>query len=49
MYEGGRKLCESFAIGVGMRQGGVMSPWLFNTFIDDCTRKIKAEEENVGS
>ncbi len=36
------ELSDSFAIGVGVRQGCVMSPWLFNIFMDGCMREMKA-------
>ncbi len=31
------ELSDSFAVGVGVRQGCVMPPWLFNIFMDGCT------------
>ncbi len=30
----GGEFSESFAVEVGVRQGCVMSPWLFNIFMD---------------
>ncbi len=36
------KLSDSFAIGVGVRQLCVMSPWLFNIFMDRCMREMEA-------
>ncbi len=35
-------LSDSFAVGVGVRQGCVMSPGLFNIFMDGCVRELKA-------
>ncbi len=32
-----RELNESFSVEVGVRQGCVMSPWLFNIYMDGCT------------
>ncbi len=37
----GREFSESFAVDVGVRQGCVMSPWLFNIFMDGCMRNMK--------
>ncbi len=34
------KYSESFAVEVGVRQGCVMSPWLFNIFMDGCMREM---------
>ena len=41
------ELSESFAIGMGVRQGCVMSPWLFNIFMDSCIREMKARVGNI--
>ncbi len=37
------ELSESFNIEVGVRQGCVMSPWLFNIYMDGCVREMKAK------
>ncbi len=42
MHEGGGK-----ALGIGMRQGCMMSFWLLNIFMDGCTRKMKDKVRNV--
>ncbi len=39
----GGKYSESFAVEVGVRQGCVMSPWLFNIFIDGYMREMKCK------
>jgi hypothetical protein len=36
----GRKLWIKFKVDVGLRQECVMSPWLFNIFIDGAVRKV---------
>ena len=43
------ELSESFDIGMGVRQGCVMSPWLFNVFMDGCMREMKAKVGNAGA
>ena len=43
------ELSESFTIGVGLKQGCVMSPWLFNIFMDWCMREMNAKVGNVGT
>ena len=37
----GSDLSESFEVNVGLRQGCVMSPWLFNVFMDGVVREVK--------
>ncbi len=34
----GGEFSESFAVEVSVRQGCVMSPWLFNIFLDGCMK-----------
>ncbi len=36
-----RELSESFKVEVGVKQGCVMPPWLFNIYMDGCIREIK--------
>ncbi len=36
------ELGDSFSVEVGVREGCVMSPWLFNIYLDGCIRKMKA-------
>ncbi len=45
----GREFSESFAVDLGVRQGCVMSPWLFNIFIDGCMREMKCKVVNMGA
>ena len=33
-------MSEWFPVNVGLRQGCVMSPWLFNLYIDDVVREV---------
>ncbi len=35
------ELRETFDVEVGVRQGCVMSPWLFNIYMDGCMREMK--------
>lgn len=42
-----RELRESLGVGVGVRWLGVMSPWLFNVYMDDCMREVKARAGEV--
>ena len=52
MYEGCRAsvkmggMSEYFKIDRGVRQGCVMSPWLFNLYMDACVREVR--QVNVG-
>ena len=36
------KLSQRFDIRVEVKQGCVMSPWLFNVYLDRCMREMKA-------
>ena len=38
----GNEMSEWFPVKVGLRQGCVMSPWLFNLFIDGVVREVNA-------
>ncbi len=43
----GGDFSENFAVEVGVRQGCVMSPWVFNIFMDGCMRKVKHKAVKV--
>ncbi len=45
----GEKFSESAAVEVGVRQGCVMSLWLFNIFMDGCLREMKCKVVNAGA
>ena len=34
---------ENFEVSVGLRQGCVMSPWLFNVYMEGVVKKVRAE------
>ena len=38
----GNEMSEWFPVRVGLRQGCVMSPWLFNLYIDGVVREVNA-------
>ena len=38
----GSEMSEWFAVKIGLRQGCVMSPWLFNIYIDGVVREVNA-------
>ena len=40
----GSKVSESFEVKMGLRQGCVMSPWLFNMYMDGVVRKWNGRE-----
>ena len=40
---------EWFPVNVGLRQGCVMSPWLFNVYMDGVVREVKGAWERVGA
>ncbi len=37
-----------FKVEVGVRQGCVMSPWLFNIYMDGCIREMKVRVRDLG-
>ena len=43
------EMSESFEIGVGVRQGCVMSPWLFNIYMDGVMREFKVRTQGEGA
>ncbi len=44
----GGETSEHFEIKVGLRQGCVMSPWLFNIYMDDVMREVKGKVGEAG-
>ncbi len=44
-----RELSERFKVEVGVRQGCVMSLWLFNIYMDGCIRKMKFRVWDLGA
>ena len=44
----GEEVSEWFPVRVGLRQGCVMSPWLFNLFIDGVVREVNASVMGQG-
>ncbi len=38
----GRGESDRFEVNVGLRQGCVMSPWLFNMYMDGVVREVNA-------
>ncbi len=45
----GGEFSESFVVEVGVKQGCMMSPWLFNIFMEGCMREIKCKVGNTGA
>ncbi len=43
------ELSESFKVEVGVRQGCVMSPWLFSIYMDECIREMKVRVRDLGA
>ncbi len=48
MYKISGEISEHFEIKVGLRQGCVMSPWLFNIYMDGVIREVKGKVGEVG-
>ena len=44
----GGKISNYFDVGVGVRQGCVMSPWLFNVYMDGVIKEVKAKIAGAG-
>ncbi len=42
------EMAECFKIKAGLGQGCVMSPWMFNVFMDGVVREMKAKIGNLG-
>ena len=42
------EVSEWSEVGVGWRQGCVMSPWLFNLFMDWVMREVREKVDDVG-
>ena len=38
----GNEVTEWFPVNVGLRQGFLMSPWLFNVYMDGVVREVTA-------
>ena len=54
-YEAGRacfrvgsELSESFEVKMGLRHGCVMSPWLFNVYMDGVVREVYSRVNGMG-
>ncbi len=43
------ELSESFSVEVGVRQGCVMSPWLFSFYMDGFIREMKVGVWDLGA
>ena len=45
----GGEVSEWFSVNVGVRQGCVMSPWLFNLYMDGVVREVQARARGRGA
>ncbi len=43
------EISESFSVEVGVRHGCMMSPWLFNIYMDVCIREMKVGVWDLGA
>ena len=44
----GGEVSESFEVKMGLRQGCVMSPWLFNMYMDGVVREVYNRVNGMG-
>ena len=44
----GKEQSDWFEVNVGLRQGCVMSPWLFNVYMDGVVREVNARVQGAG-
>ena len=44
----GNDVSESFPVNVGLRQGCVMSPWLFHLYMDGVVREVNGKVRGRG-
>ena len=44
----GNVVSESFEVKIGLRQGCVMSPWMFNMFMDGVVREVYSRVNGMG-
>ena len=44
----GYMVSESFVVKMGLRQGCVMSPWMFNMFINGVVREVNSRVNGMG-
>ncbi len=44
----GRGATAGYEVNVGLQQGRVMSPWLFNVYMDGVVREVNARGQGQG-
>ncbi len=49
LLEGIVSFCEDASVGVGVREGCIMSPRLFNIYMDGFMREVRARVGDLGS
>jgi hypothetical protein len=43
----GKNLSEMFPIRNGLKQGGALSPWLFNLALEDAIKRVQVNQDNL--